>query len=133
VQPAGGGKMLVNMEVKVANSSCFTVRLTKLELNVTLEGAPFATISATDMVKAPPHSDTFQPVLLEVRLQNMLATLMAALQQKPIAPDELTVEGVIRVSTFPFGKAVKIEKQPLTAFAAQYGDFITPLLKLQGR
>lgn len=125
--------MLVNLEVKVANSSCYTVRLTKLELNVALRGEAFATISAADALKAPPHSDAFQPLLLEVRLQNMLATLMLTLRQQQISPDELTVEGEIRVRSFPFGKTVKIEKQPLNTFAAQYGDLITPLLKLQGR
>lgn len=125
--------MLVNMEVRVSNHSCFTVRLTKLELNVALRGAAFATVSATDVLKAPPHSDAFQPVSLELRLQNMFATLMITLQQNSISPDELTVEGTIRVSAFPFSETVKIEKQPLSALAAQYGDLITPLLKLQGK
>jgi LEA14-like dessication related protein len=133
VQAAGGGKMLVNMDVRVANRSCRTLRLTKLEINVALRDAAFATLTAADVLTVPPRSNAFQPIALELRLQNMLAILMGALQQEQMSPDEMTVEGELRVSAFPFGQTVKIEKQPLRAFAAQYGDWITPLLKLQGK
>jgi hypothetical protein len=133
LRPVGGGKMLVDMEVKISSLSNFTVRLSKLELNVELAGAPFATINTTDMLKVPPHNDAFQPVTLELRLQNMLSTLMVMMQQKKISPDELMIEGTLKVSVFPWSKTVKIEKQNLNAFTAQYGDLITPLLRLQSK
>lgn len=131
VQPSGGGVMQVALEAKVGNPSCRTVQLTGLELNVELRGAAFATVSAKDKVVAPRRSHEFQPVLLEVRVRNLLATLIA-LQQKKLSPDELTVEGVLKAKAFPFSKTIKIEKQRLSVFAAQYGDFITPLLKQGG-
>ncbi|MDR1022500.1 MAG: hypothetical protein LBL94_04405 [Prevotellaceae bacterium] len=128
VRPSGGGVMLVTLDAKVSNPSCRKVQLTGLELNVELRGSAIATISAKEKVVAPRRSHDFQPVLLEVRLRNLLTTLIA-LQQKQLSPDELMVEGELRAKAFPFSKTIKIEKQHLSVFAAQYGDFITPLLK----
>ncbi|MDR2814481.1 MAG: LEA type 2 family protein [Prevotellaceae bacterium] len=131
IQPAGG-KMLVNMEAKITNPSRCTVQLTGLELNVALRGADFAAISTVETVEVPPYNDAFQRVSLELRLQNMLSALMT-MRQKQISPDELTIAGELKVKTFLWSKAIKVEKQSLSAFAAQYGDLITPLLKLQGK
>jgi hypothetical protein len=133
LQPVGGGKMLVSMDVKISSQSSLAVRLSKLALSVELDGAPFASISTADMLKVPPHNDAFQPVTLELRLQNMLPALMVMLQQKQNLSDKLTIEGTLKVSTFLWRRTLKIEKQNLTAFAAQYGDFITPLLKQQSK
>jgi hypothetical protein len=80
----------------------------------------------------PPHNDAFLPVELELRLRNIIST-MIMLQQRQISPEEMMVEGELRVKTFPLTKTVKIEKQSLSAFAAQYGDLLTPLLELQGK
>jgi hypothetical protein len=133
LRSVGGGKMLVNMDVKISSQSSLTVRLSKLALNVELDGAPFAAISTVDMLKVPPRNDAFLPVTLELRLQNMLPALMVMLQQKQNLSDKLTIEGTLKVSTFLWRRTLKIEKQNLTAFAAQYGDFITPLLKQQSK
>ncbi|MDR3367233.1 MAG: LEA type 2 family protein, partial [Prevotellaceae bacterium] len=86
VQPIGGGKMLVNMDVKVGNPSRRTVQLTMLELNVELGGALFATISAVKTIAVPPHNDAFLPVELELRLRNIIST-MIMLQQRQISPE----------------------------------------------
>ncbi|MDR1416683.1 MAG: hypothetical protein LBJ57_04620 [Prevotellaceae bacterium] len=132
VQPLRGGVMQVTLDAKVNNPSCRKVQLTELELNVELRGSTIATISAKEKVVAPRRSHDFQPVSLEVRLRNLLTTLIA-LQQKQLSPDELMVEGTLKVKAFPLSKAIKIKRQPLSVFAAQYGDFITPLLKLQSK
>ncbi|MDR3188310.1 MAG: LEA type 2 family protein [Prevotellaceae bacterium] len=126
VQPVGGGKMRVSMDAKISNPSRRTVQLTKLELNVELEGSVIATISTLETVTAPPRSSAFQPVLLELRLRNLISTVIM-IQQKKISPDNLTVEGELHAGAFPLSKTIKIEKQPLNAFAAQYGDLVTPL------
>ncbi|MDR0712326.1 MAG: hypothetical protein LBF67_08305 [Prevotellaceae bacterium] len=132
VQPAGGGKMLVNMDARISNPLCRTVQLTGVELNVELKGSLFATISVAEKVKAPPHSNEFQAVSLEVRLRNLLFALIT-LQQKQLSPDDLMVAGTLKAKIFPLSKTITIEKQNLGVFAAQYGDFITPLLKVQGK
>jgi LEA14-like dessication related protein len=129
VQPSGGGVMQVTLDTKINNPSSRKVQLTSLDISVELRGSVFATISAKEKVVVPRHSNAFQQVLLEVRLRNLLTTLIA-LQQKKISPDELTVEGTLNAKAFPLSKTIRIEKQSLSVFAAQYGDFITPLLKV---
>ncbi len=129
VTPSMSGTIAVTLEAKVNNPSCRKVQLTRLDLTVEQSGSTLATISATQKVVVPRHSDDFQPVPLEVRLRNMLGFAIA-LQQKNFSPDNLMLSGEIIVKTFPMRKKIKVEKQSVKDFTTQYGDFITPLLKL---
>jgi LEA14-like dessication related protein len=130
LQPAAGGKMQLGMEAKVSNPSCYKVQVEQLTLNVELRGAAFATITTSDKLVIARHSSDFLPIALELRLRNMLAAAIA-LQKKKLSADELTVEGELKVKSFLLRKTIKIEKQSLRAFSAQFGDFVTPLLSLQ--
>ncbi len=132
MKPFSGSTLEVGLEVKVRNPSYRKVHLTKLELNVERGGTSFATISAKEKVSIPRRSDDFQPVPLEVRLRNLLAAVMA-MQQKNFSVDDLTLSGEIRVKAFPLSKKIKIEKQTVREFSAQYGDIITPLLNIRSR
>jgi hypothetical protein len=127
-----GGTFEVGLEVKVHNPSCRKVRLTKLELDVERGGSLLATVSAKEKVSIPRRSDDFQPLPLEIRLRNLLAAVMA-MQQKSFSVDDLTLSGEICVSAFPLSKKIKIKKQTVREFTAQYGDIITPLLNIRSR
>ncbi len=132
MKPFSGSTLEVGLEAKVNNPSCRKVQLTKLELNVERGSTLFATISTKDKVVFPRYSNEFQPIPMEIRLRNMFGAIMA-LQQKNFSLDELTVEGELKVKAFPLSKTIKIEKQSIAAFSAQYGDIITPLLNMRSR
>lgn len=130
VKPSSGGKMVIDLEARVNNPTCRKVHLKKLELDVFRNGSLFATLNTPNTVTVPRKSNDFQPIPIELRLRNILATLMT-LDNMNI--NDFTVEGEIKVSSFPMYKTIKIPRQSIQTFSAQFGDILTPILSIQNR
>jgi LEA14-like dessication related protein len=125
LQPQSSGKMQLSMDARISNPSRRTVTVTQLDFKLRFNGATIAVVSSPNPLRIAKRSNDFQPILLDVQLQNLL--LLLGLRKDNM--DKLVVSGTLKAKVGLLRKTIDIDEQPASALVPQVENVIAPLFK----
>lgn len=108
-----GSTAYINVTVLVNNPTSSKVNLNKVDIDVNRFENKFAHIESLEKVTIPARSHSEHDVMLKVRLTNILSSGFIFLTRK-FKPEDYSITGFVKVSSFPFSKKVKFKDQRLS-------------------